>query len=71
MLSDARCPVPLQSEEYYETFMQQYNISRCFFMKALGRSEEPLALTQSASIPALSTGITLTTLEVRSRVHDS
>ncbi len=53
-----------QNETYYETFMNMYAISRCYFMKALHRSEEPLELVANGTAAASAETTDLTVMEV-------
>ena len=59
---------PAQNETYYEPFMNMYAISRCYFMKALHRSEEPLELVANGTAAASTEATDLTVMEVSTRL---
>ncbi len=63
--ADIRLMTAAQNETYYETFMQMYAISRCYFMKALHRSEEPLELVANGTAAASAEAADLTIMEVK------
>ena len=56
----------MQNETYYETFMNMFTISRCYFMKALHRSEEPLALVANGTAIELADAANATVMEASS-----
>ena len=62
---DAWLGAATQNETYYETFMNMFTIARCYFMKALHRAEEPLALVANCTTTKLVEAANATVMQAR------